>query len=66
MNSVRSNSFSLKYQRFTLSDCKDIWIRTFNFVTRTQFLYKIIKKNRFAKMGVKLSDIQTNNLIDSR
>ena len=65
MNSVRSNSSSLKYQRFTLSDCKDIWIRTFNFVTRTHFLYKVIKK-RFSKMVVKLSDIQTNNLIDSR
>ena len=37
-NSVRPNNLSLKYQRFTSSDCKDIGIRQFEFVTKTQFL----------------------------
>jgi len=32
MNSVRSNSLSLKYQRFTSSGCKDKGIRKFEFV----------------------------------
>ena len=38
MNSVRSNSISVKYQRFTLSSCEDIDIRKFDFVVKTQFL----------------------------
>ena len=32
MNSARSSSLSLKYQRFTLSGCKDLGIRKFEFV----------------------------------
>ena len=35
---VRSNHKSLKYQRFTLSGCKDIGIRKFKFVAKTQFI----------------------------
>ena len=31
MNSVRPNNLSLKYQRFTSSDCKDLGIRQFEF-----------------------------------
>ena len=38
MNYVRSNSLSLKYQGFPLSDCQDIGIRKFEFVAKTQFL----------------------------
>ena len=38
MNSDRSNKLSLKYQRFTLSGCRDIGIRKFEFVAKTQFL----------------------------
>ena len=38
MNSVRSNNVSLKYQRPTPSGCKDIWIRKFECVAKTQFL----------------------------
>ena len=38
MNSVRSNSLSLKYQRFTSPGCKDIYIRKAEFVAKTQFL----------------------------
>ena len=38
MNYVRSNSLSLKNQMFTLSYCKDIGIRKFEFVAKTQFL----------------------------
>ena len=38
MNSVRPKSLSLKYQRFTPSDFKEIGIRKFEFVAKTQFL----------------------------
>ena len=41
MISVLSNSLSLKYQKFTQAGCKDIVIRNFDFVTKTQFLYRI-------------------------
>ena len=40
MNSVRSNSLKLKYQRFTRSGCKDILIRKFKFLEKTQFLHQ--------------------------
>ena len=36
-NSGRSNSLSLKYQRFTPLGCKDIGDRKFKFVAKTQF-----------------------------
>jgi len=39
MNSVRLNSLSLKYHWFTPSGFKDIRIRKFEFVAKTQFLY---------------------------
>ena len=39
MNSVGSNNVSLKYQRPTPFGCKDIGIRKFEFVAKTQFLY---------------------------
>ncbi len=38
INSGRSNSLSLKYQRFTPSGCKDRGVRKFKFVAKTQFL----------------------------
>ena len=38
MISVGSNILSLKYQRLTLSGCKDIGIRKFDSVATTQFL----------------------------
>ena len=38
MNSVRSNNLSLKYQRLETSGCKDIGMRKFEFVAKTQFL----------------------------
>ena len=37
MNYVRSNDLSLKYQRFTLSGCKEIGIRKFEFEAKAQF-----------------------------
>ena len=40
MNYIRSNNLSLKWQRFTPSGWKDIWIRQFKFVSKTQFLWK--------------------------
>ena len=48
MNSVRANSLSLKYHRFTASGCKDIEIRKFEFVAKTQFLW--IKSNKVHKV----------------
>ena len=39
MNSVKSNSLSLKYQVFPPSGCQAIGIRKFKFVAKTQFLY---------------------------
>ena len=38
MNTVRSNNLSLKNQRSTPSGFKDIGIRKFEFVAKTQFL----------------------------
>ena len=48
MNSVRLNNRSLKYQRCTLSDYKDIAIRIFKFVTKIPFLLQgiLINKNK--------------------
>jgi len=38
---------SLKYQKFTPpSGCKEIGIRKYEFVTKTQFLYTISNKSR--------------------
>ena len=42
MSSVRSNNTSLKYQSFTLSDCKDIGIIKFEFVAKTIPCNKIL------------------------
>ena len=38
MNSVRSNSLSLKYQGFSPPGCQEIGIIKFEFVAKTQFL----------------------------
>ena len=38
LNSVISNSLSLKYQRFTPSDCKNIGIRRFKFGGKNSFI----------------------------
>ena len=38
LNYVKSNHLSLKYQRFTPSDCKDIEIIKFEFVAKTNSL----------------------------
>ena len=45
-----SNSLSLEYQRCTPSACKDIGIRQFEFVAKTQFLFngKFSKISRIA------------------
>ena len=43
INSVRSNNLSLKYQRFILTDCRDIEIRKFEVVAKTQFLCLVIQ-----------------------
>ena len=40
MYTVRLNSISLKYHRFTPSGCKDIGLRKFEFVATTQILSK--------------------------
>ena len=40
INSVRPNNPSLKYQRFIPTGCRDIEIRKFEVVAKTQFLLK--------------------------
>ena len=45
MNSVKSNNLILRYQNVTLSGCKDIEIRKFEFVVKTQFLCKHSAEN---------------------
>ena len=47
MNSVRSNNISLKYRRPTPTGCKDIGVRKFKFVTKTQFLCTQKKEEKF-------------------
>ena len=39
-------NLSLKYQRFTTSGSKDIEVKIFDFVRKTQFLYQQIKESR--------------------
>ena len=45
LNLVRSTNLSLKYQRFTPSGCKEIWIRKFEFVAKNQLLIINVRKN---------------------
>ena len=56
MISVITNSLSLKYQKFTHSSFKDIGIRKFEFVTKTQFLCPpiivIVLKTIFGTMKI--------------
>ena len=47
MNSVRSNSLSLKYQTFEQLGCKDIKIIKYEFVATTQFLCFYFKSKIF-------------------
>ena len=44
MNFVTSNYLSLKYKSYTPSGCKDIGIRKFVLVAKTQFLLRNIKE----------------------
>ena len=61
MNSVRSNTISLKYQIFTTLGSKDIEIINSDFVAKTQFLY-LFRNSRFKQIifskyvGIILSD----------
>ncbi len=54
INSVRPNNLSLRYLRFTSSDCKDIGIRQFECVTKTQFL--LSNMERIFKISYGLND----------
>jgi len=60
MNSVISNNLTLKYQRCTSLDCKDLEIRKFEFVAKTYFpsfeqLYSsILSSWRFCIVCIKL------------
>ena len=48
MNSVRSTSQSLNYQKFTPSGCKDIGLTKYEFVEKTQFfLFKSVSINNY-------------------
>ena len=50
MPSVRSNNLSLKYETLTLLDWKDIEIRKFKFVAKTQFLCYSGKYRNFSTL----------------
>ena len=54
MDFVRSNDLSWKYQRFTSSGCKDIGIRKFEFVAKTQFLYLLFSLALFNRLSYDL------------
>ena len=43
MNAVRLSNLSMKYQRLTLSGCKDIGITKIEFVAKTQFQLILIQ-----------------------
>ena len=58
INSVRINNLSLKNQKFTPSDCTEIEIIKFEFVTKTLFLLSNIL---FIK--VKLTGLLTNKVV---
>ena len=60
MDLVRSDDLSLKYQRFTFSGCKDIDIRKFEFLAKTQFLYVDISCNNDQNYSV---DLEHNSVI---
>ena len=49
MNSVRQNNLSLKYQTFDHEGFKEIEIRNFEFVAKTQFLSTVINRTRFSE-----------------
>ena len=56
MKSVRSFSFSLKYQKFPMSGCKDIGIRKLGCVSQTQFQF--VRNNLFITLNTALSNFQ--------
>ena len=64
MNSVRSKNLSLKYQSFSPSSCKDIGIRKFEFVTKTQFLLDVVTTGIFpsATFQVTISQVSTSQM----
>ena len=70
MNSVRTKCISLKVLRFTTSGCKDIVVRKFEFVAKTQFLFvfkhyflfnKKIKEKFFLKESKKKENYTYTN-----
>ena len=60
MNSFKLNNQSLKYQRFTRSDCIDIGLRKLEFVAKTQFLWTTIWRQ--LKNCVKVKIIQEKRM----
>ena len=52
INSVRSNNVSLKYQTFISTGSRDIEIRNFEVVAKTQFLCKFIEYLIFLKIRI--------------
>ena len=62
MDLVRSDDLSLKYQRCTSSGCKDIDIRKFEFVAKTQFLYEL---HAVADLKILYSVIELNSRVSS-
>ena len=56
MNSDRSISLSLKYQRFKTPGSKDVGVLIFDFVAKTQFLCKILEKYSEDQKAVECED----------
>ena len=65
MNSVISNNQSEKYKRFASSGCRDIGIRKFGFLAKTQFLYNLLSVNNPICFIVSLWPTLTLTIIDS-
>ena len=65
MNYVRSNNLSLKYHKFTSSGCKDIGIRKFEFVAKTQFLTVKVWGQTTEKIDLKFLFVVFWNCINS-
>ena len=61
MNSVRSNNLNLRWQRFTSSGWKDIEIKKFEFLTKTQFLNG--DKTHFSNKQVVLQGRKSNKSV---
>ena len=62
-NSSGSNNLSLKYQRLIPSGFKDIEIRKFEFLAKTQFLLILRKRSKDANLCCLILEIQNSSVL---